>query len=511
MSHLPHRPPPWVAYLLLGGAVALACLLTTGTVHDALLALVSCSSAAAIAVGVRVHRPVQPRAWWAMAAGMACWGAGDVLYVLVYDVGGSQAYPAPPDVTYLLAYPLLGFSLLALARKARPGRDVEGVIDATILSVGAGLLSWVFLLEPALRSMSDDLLGGTVSALYPVADVFVLAMLVRLTSAAGARSPSFALLCAAAVAMLAADAAYQVAYAAVGYDGTAVDPVWLAGYLLWGACALHPSMRRLSDPVPAHSGSELGGGRLVLLAGASLLAPATLALQLLLQQHPSSWAVATSSAVLFLLVVARMWTLLRRLRVQAEQLRALARTDPLTGLLNRRSGDAALQRAAAGCARSGSDLVVVLVDLDHFKAYNDTHGHPAGDRLLVGAAHAWGEVLDGAGAHLARWGGEEFLLVLPGPDRAAVEALLGRMRRVVPDGRTFSAGAARWAGPAQDLPALLAAADAALYAAKAGGRDRTCWAPEAPAAPGAPTPALPSLPALPARGERRPVHPVPRG
>ncbi|GAB3470667.1 GGDEF domain-containing protein [Kineococcus endophyticus] len=513
MSHVPRRPPLWAGYLLLGGAVAVACLLTSGTLHDALLAAVSCSCAVAIAVGVRVHRPVQPGAWWAMAAGMACWGVGDVSYVLVYDVGGSQAYPAPPDVAYLLAYPLLGLSLLALARKARPGRDVEGVIDATILAVGAGLLSWVFLLAPALQTLSDDLLGGAVSAAYPVADVFVLAMLVRLTSAAGARSPSFVMLCAAAVSMLVADASYQLAYAAVGYDGSALDPAWLVGYLLWGACALHPSMRRLSDPGPGTGRGELGGGRLLLLAGASLLAPATLTLQLLLQRHPSSWAVAITSAVLFLLVVARMWTLLRRLRVQAEQLSALARTDPLTGLLNRRSGDAVLQRMLSRCAQEGSDLVVVLLDLDHFKAFNDTHGHPAGDRLLVGAARAWGEVLAGTGAQLARWGGEEFLVVLAGVDRPAVEALLDRMRDVVPEGRTFSAGAARRdPGAGGDVATLVATADEALYAAKAAGRDRTCWAPDPVATAVAPdaAPAVPLVPAVPARQVRRSAEPAQR-
>jgi diguanylate cyclase (GGDEF)-like protein len=452
-----------------------------------------------------------------MAAGMGCWGVGDASYVLVYDVLGSQAYPAPPDVAYLLAYPLLGLSLLGLARKARPGRDVEGVIDATILAVGAGLLSWVFLLAPALRVLSEDPLGGAVSAAYPVADVFVLAMLVRLTSAAGARSPSFAMLCAAAVSMLVADGSYQAAYAASGYAGNAFDPAWLVAYLLWGASALHPSMRRLSDPAPGDTRRDLGGGRLLLLAGASLLAPATLTLQLLLQQHPASWAVAITSAVLFLLVVARMWTLLRRLRVQAEQLSALARTDPLTGLLNRRSADAVLQRTWTRCAQDGLGLVVVLLDLDHFKAYNDTHGHPAGDQLLVGAARGWGEVLAGTGAHLARWGGEEFLVVLSGVDPSTVDALLERMRAVVPEGRTFSAGAAAWnprRGADGDPAAVVAAADEALYAAKAGGRDRTCWAPQAPgpqlAPPVSAALAVPAVPAVPAAPVRRSAEPAPR-
>ncbi|WP_432505847.1 GGDEF domain-containing protein [Kineococcus arenarius] len=471
------RFPLWVGYLLLAGALAALCLCLGGTAHDAVFSLVSASSAVAIAVGARVHRPVHPRAWWCMAAGMGCWAVGDVLYTVVYDVLGSQAYPAPPDVAYLLAYPLLGFSLLSLARRARPGQDLEGVIDATILSVGAGLLSWTFLLRPALASVHDDVLGGVVSAAYPLADVFLLAMLVRLMSAAGARSPGFRLLAAAALVVLAADAAYQAAYAAVGYDGTAFDPLWLLSYVLWGAAALHPSMRRLSDPSPAER-DDLGAPRLALLAAASLLAPGTLAVQLLTGAPLSAWSVVVSSTVLFLLVVARMWTLLRRVRQQAGQLAELARTDPLTGLLNRRSAAAETERLRARARAAGTPLVLAVLDLDRFKRFNDTFGHPAGDRLLTGAAHAWSARLSGTGVVLARWGGEEFVVVAEGLGPRRAEQLLAELRDLVPRGQSFSAGLAVWDG-AEDVEALVARADAALYGAKAAGRGCTRTAPAA--------------------------------
>ncbi|WP_432574523.1 GGDEF domain-containing protein [Kineococcus sp. SYSU DK005] len=481
----PSRPPAWAGYLVVAGLLSVVCVCLRGTAHDVLLSCVSASSAVAVAVGARLHRPVRAGAWWCMAAGMGCWALGDALFTLVYDVLGSQAYPAPPDVAYLLAYPLLGASLLSLARRARPGQDLEGVIDATILSVGAGLISWTFLLRPALSSLGDDLLGGAVSAAYPVGDVFVLAMFVRLMSAAGARSASFRLLTAAAAAMLVADVSYQVAYAATGYDGVGSDPFFLLAYALWGTAALHPSMRRLSDPGPQRGG-ELGPGRLLLLAGASLLAPATLAVQLLAGVSLSAWSVVVTSAVLFLLVVARMWTLLRRLRVQAAQLRELARTDALTGLANRRTAEAELDRARERAAVSGAPLVVAVLDLDRFKAFNDTFGHPAGDALLVGCARAWGSELAGTGVLAARWGGEEFLVLAEGLDPARVHELLERMRAVVPSGQSFSAGLARWDG-AEPAAGLFARADRALYAAKAAGRARTCPAPE-PA--GATAPAL---------------------
>ncbi|WP_432483733.1 GGDEF domain-containing protein [Kineococcus esterisolvens] len=482
------RLPLWIGYLLLAGLLTVACLCLRGTARDAVFAAVSASSAAAIVLGVRVHRPVHPGAWWCMAAGMGCWALGDVLYTLVYDVLGSRAYPAPPDVAYLLAYPLLAASLLSLARRARPGQDLEGVIDATILSVGAGLLSWAFLLRPALAELEGDLLGGVVAAAYPVADVTLLAVLVRLLSATGARSCAFRLLAAAAVTMLAADVAYQVAYVATGYDGTALDPVWLVSYLLWGAAALHPSMRRLSDPAP-REGADVGVPRLLLLAGASLLAPGTLAVQLLTGAPLSAWAVVLSSSVLFLLVVARVWTLLRRVREQADQLAELARTDPLTGLANRRRATAETERLRDRALAAGTPLVLAVLDLDRFKRFNDTFGHPAGDRLLAGAARAWSDRLAGTGALVARWGGEEFVLVAEGLGPRHAEQLLAQLRGLVPQGQSFSAGLAVWDG-AEEVDQLVARADAALYEAKAAGRGCTRTAP-GPAVPegAAPRPA----------------------
>ncbi|WP_432494147.1 diguanylate cyclase domain-containing protein [Kineococcus gypseus] len=489
MHRTRRRPAPWAAYLVLAGALAVLTSCLGGLARDALIACVSASSALAVAAGVRLHRPVRAASWWWMAAGLGAWALGDALWALVYEVLGSREYPAAPDVAYLLAYPLLGASLLRLARSARPGRDLEGVIDATVLSVGAGLLSWVFLLRPALGQLEEDLLGGAVSAAYPLGDVFVLAVLVRLVSAAGTRSASSRLLVAAVGLMLAADVAFQVVYAVTGYDVVFLDPVWMASYVLWGAAALHPSMRRLSDPAPDR-GRGLGAGRLALLAGASLLSPGTLALQLLTGAPLSAWAVVLTSSVLFLLVVARMWTLLRRLGAQAGQLDALARTDALTGLPNRRSADAELQRLRARAAAAGTPLVVALLDLDRFKRFNDGFGHAAGDALLVGAARAWERELPG-GVLLGRWGGEEFLVAAEGLGPGRVEALLQRLREVVPSGQSFSAGLALWDG-AEAPEALLARADGALYAAKAAGRGCTRRAPGPGAPGGAPAPGRPA-------------------
>jgi diguanylate cyclase (GGDEF)-like protein/PAS domain S-box-containing protein len=158
------------------------------------------------------------------------------------------------------------------------------------------------------------------------------------------------------------------------------------------------------------------------------------------------------------------------------RLEGLSRTDELTGLPNRRAWDELLARERAVAARTGRPLSVAMLDLDCFKAYNDLHGHLAGDRLLRAAAAAWQSSLRETDL-LARWGGEEFVLLLPGCDLASAGLLIERLRGQLPDAVTFSAGVASWdplaAASADDL---VAAADAALYAAKEGGRDRVVLA-----------------------------------
>jgi len=162
-------------------------------------------------------------------------------------------------------------------------------------------------------------------------------------------------------------------------------------------------------------------------------------------------------------------------------IKALAQVDELTRLSNRRHVFELLKAEQARCMRSSEPLSVVLIDLDHFKAINDRHGHAVGDAVLRGFAQALREGLretDGAG----RWGGEEFLLVLPGMPARAAAALVDRLRGVVserlldptvPELRlSFSAGVSECGG-GEVVQDAIARADDALYAAKNAGRSRT--------------------------------------
>jgi diguanylate cyclase (GGDEF)-like protein len=168
-----------------------------------------------------------------------------------------------------------------------------------------------------------------------------------------------------------------------------------------------------------------------------------------------------------------------------EQMTVLARIDDLTGIENRRAGMACLEDEILRSVHTGQPLGLLLLDLDHFKAVNDTYGHRVGDRVLVHVTRVCRAALRPADT-LARYGGEELIAILPGADVDAVTAIAERLRRDVaatparrPEGDavgvTLTAGGISWTPTvaATDTDALLTAADLALYAGKSDGRNRS--------------------------------------
>jgi len=164
---------------------------------------------------------------------------------------------------------------------------------------------------------------------------------------------------------------------------------------------------------------------------------------------------------------ARLIKEVERRRVTEEDLRELSERDPLTGVLNRRAWDQAL----AGAVRKGAGpLYVALLDLDHFKGYNDRLGHPAGDDLLRRAATAWRSAVRSIDV-VARYGGEEFAVLLTGCEEDVALEIAERLRLATIDEQRVSIGVARWDGT--ESPAcLIERADHALYDAKRAGRNR---------------------------------------
>ena len=286
------------------------------------LNVVGFSGVAAIVVGVWMHSPRARIAWWLFGVGQLLFFSGDV-----YTYSNPDApFPSPGDALYLAVYPVLMAGLLVLVRRRNPRRDPAALIDALILTIGVGLLSWVFLIAPNIHLGDISWLAKAVSIAYPLGDVLLLAVAIRLAVDAGKRAPAFYLLAGSIVCLLATDSAYNLAILKGTYDHSQLiyDLGWMAYYILWGAAALHPSMRVLEEPA-VDSRPRLTSLRLALLGAACLIAPAIRFAQSL--GNADVLVLIVASAVLFLLVVARMVGLVR----QEERIVARERTLRVAG------------------------------------------------------------------------------------------------------------------------------------------------------------------------------------
>ena len=163
-----------------------------------------------------------------------------------------------------------------------------------------------------------------------------------------------------------------------------------------------------------------------------------------------------------------------------DKLEELATTDSLTGLRNRRKFDHEIDNEWRRATRQKTPLALLMIDADHFKAYNDTYGHQAGDQVLVGIAICISDSVGRAGDCTARYGGEEFAVLLPGCTAPDAHAVAEKIRLRVqqwsdgPAANTVSIGIASLTpSPSMHWTLLLEAADKALYAAKAGGRNQS--------------------------------------
>ena len=178
---------------------------------------------------------------------------------------------------------------------------------------------------------------------------------------------------------------------------------------------------------------------------------------------------------------------LRDMTVQKEaqlQLERLASQDALTGLANRRAFDEGLEAEWRRCQRAGQMLSVIMIDVDHFKTYNDTYGHPQGDACLRSVGSVLAGVAARTGDLAARYGGEEFAVVLPGTNAIGARVVAERIRAAISalniphtdssaaEHVTVSVGAVSADASKLAPNVLLLAADQALYAAKTLGRNR---------------------------------------
>ena len=462
----------WSWSALAGGLVAVAgaAVAPVGLVRAWTFLAVALFCVALSLVGARRSGPGR-RVWALLAAGQLLYFSGDVTWVVMENHLGIYPASSVADLLYLARYACLVAGVLALVRGRgwRRDHDRAALLDAAIISTGFGVLFAAFLVIPAAANGDGTVLDHLVAVAYPAADFVVLAVFVRLMTSGATRNTAFWALVVALGTMLVVDVRYLLSVTAGLHYPPWLDPGWLLTYLFLGFAAVHPSASGFAGP-GRDSTSRITRTRIGLL-GVAMVLPAVADEIAHVTGFGWSAHVALAGALVgTTLVLLRLWDLLVRLERKASELTALARVDGLTGVPNRRTWDHELSRACRAALDARQPLAVAVLDLDHFKAYNDAHGHLMGDLVLKETAAAWQSALDGHGL-LARFGGEEFTVLLPGFRLDTAEPLLERMRTRVTGGQTCSIGVAVW-DLAEEPAAVVARADEALYHAKRAGRDR---------------------------------------
>lgn len=466
----PARIVPWLIGSGLGALGVLAFVATPYDSDSSTVAYGTVAVVALIAMTVGVLRTRPRLIWWLLWAYTALTVAGDLVYSLQWQSMGTVPRPGPADAFYAAGLVAMLAALMLLVRRNRGGRDAEAWVDTGIIVVALTSVIGLFVLGPTVLQSESSGSEIAVAIGYVVVDILVLGGLVRLLVGARWLNTSLTILCVAVAATFLAD--LWQAYLTVQGDTfdyvKASDTLFLAGLVAMPIAAWAPGSSSIDRSAVETSGT-ITTLRLAGLAAGALLVPVLLVVAATQTGREEYVILAISSVVVVALVLWRLWLVLSLAQAQSRLLAEEARTDPLTGLANRRTLDFHLERLDL----SAGAVTIAMMDLDHFKDYNDRHGHQAGDELLSAAATRWQAELP-PGALLGRYGGEEFALILPGLTTEEALPTLERLRETVPSGQTVSIGAAQVEGNDSAF-ATLHRADRALYEAKRSGRNRTCF------------------------------------
>ncbi|MFE3876794.1 putative bifunctional diguanylate cyclase/phosphodiesterase [Kitasatospora sp. NPDC059146] len=262
---------------------------------------------AAVVVGVRLNRPRHPTSWYVLALANLSFTTGEAVQALQLDILHlNNPFPSVADGFYLAEFLLYAVGLVGFIRWRTARQDRAGLLDALIITLGLALLVWIYLILPYARNPDLSWIQKAVSIAYPLGDVVVLALLLRLLTPRGGNSRSLQLLTVGALGLLTSDILYGlIQLHGTWRIGTGVELGWAAFYTAWGAAALHPSMVELTRPVPTQQ-PDLSAGRLTLLTLASLIAPGMLIIESLAGNTSNAGVIGAFSALLYLLVLARL-------------------------------------------------------------------------------------------------------------------------------------------------------------------------------------------------------------
>jgi two-component system, cell cycle response regulator len=473
---------------LLGGLGVLALHMTVqlgghganGVVDDGIYDVLMFSAAFAV-IARAIAFKEQRAAWLAMGAGLLCWSLGELYFTLFVEGSGVAAGSvSPADGLYLAMYPCLYVAIMLLLGAHLRELRVSLWLDGLIGGLAAATLAAAVVLPPIIEQAHGEFASVAVSLAYPIGDLLLLIFTIGALGITGWRPGRVWLLIAASMLLnTIADTTYLYQTATGSYRaGSWVEGLWPAAAVLLALAAW--------TPWPPPRPRRVEDWRLVSVPGISLLTALGVFIYGNLHQQLTLGALILATATVLAVCARLMLTVHENLAMLVGS-RRLALTDPLTGLSNRRHLMEDLELACdPGPGREAWQLV--LYDLNGFKRYNDTFGHPAGDALLQRLSARLRAIVAAHGTAY-RMGGDEFCVLIRSAtaDAALVDASVAALSEL---GTGFAIDAAHGevSIPAEgsDTAAVLQLADQRLYARKE--QRRTVPSPEVlehtvPAAP----------------------------
>jgi diguanylate cyclase (GGDEF)-like protein len=464
------RPAPLarvgLAILLLGGTLLVALHYWLGLGGDSLELPVGEVLYDAVVLGAGVACLVRASAygreraaWTLIGAAILCWGAAEVYWTAFIENNPDAPYPSPADIGYLAFYPL-AYAGLAMLVRARAGEmNWRLWMDGAIAALGTAAVGAAFVFDFVADKTEGASVQIATTLAYPLGDIAMLAMVVGVVALTGWRpGRTWSLLLAGLSALVVADIAFTLQSTAGALPaGTWIDPIYLIAAVCLGAAVWQPA-----EAAAISSPGEGEGHR-------EIVVPAVFAgvmIGLFAIQYFSA-----TSGLSTILWVATMTAVILRLAMSDRENKELleqVRTDPLTGLGNRGRLQVDLPIRFAQ-ANEESLVLLLLFDLNGFKHYNDTFGHPAGDELLI---HLGGALRDTVGddGTTYRFGGDEFCVLLTcGRDRfGAVTRAAAQALTATGPGFAVSSSWGTVEVPTEEAEpsAALQLADARMYAQK---------------------------------------------
>ncbi len=426
---------------LLGGVGVLVLHLTVGLGgpqtnelfdDDVYNALMFGAAFAVIARGITVK--AQRAAWLTMGAGLLCWSLGELYFTLFLagpgKVGGGIS---PADVLYLAMYPCMYVALMLLVGAHLRELRISMWLDGLIAGLAAATLAAAIVLPPIVESATGDVASVVVSLAYPIGDILLLIFTIGALGVTGWRPGRVWLLIAASMLLSAiGDSTYVYQTATGTYEAnTWMESLWPAAAVLLAVAAWTPWPRTMRR--------RIEDWRLVLVPALSLLAALGVFVYGNLHRQLTLGALILAIATV-LAVCARLMLTVRENLTMLIGSRNLALTDPLTGLGNRRRLMEDLQLACR-LARAEEPWRLAIYDLNGFKRFNDTYGHPAGDELLARISDKLSACVAAHGTAY-RMGGDEFCVLFKSSAAGEREIARASVAALCEDGPGFSIGAA---------------------------------------------------------------------